>query len=560
MNDQSLSLSGPAQYEQDILDNDGPESDASTHPPVDDGASGKQISSFWRNRFFEVGLIASMALYYVVGNQNLGMNPFSQVNPLFSLPFLLLFAVLCWYRLPIALALLPLSLPYYILQKTVLRIAPNHNVSFSLAEITLGVCVLVALIQLFWQRRKWPYWLAWRDLRDRAGPFLIPILVFFAVAAFSIVIAYNKVFALRAFREEVLDPLVYLFLVLCCLRSRRDIRRLLGALLASGLIVAVLGVIQFLFFKSTLVLESDGIRRVHVMYGSANSIGLFFDYVLPIGLALAVAGFVWHGTVSWWRRLLAIGLCLPLFYVLYLSQSMGAWVAIGVAVLFIGTSSIHNRKVLLVSIASLAVVLGIALFFYHTHILNLLFATHVDVHHVSTVTKRIYLWQTALNMIHDRPWFGYGMDNWLCYYSTNLTCPTPRDWHYLINVDPVTRISTDLKYEPYLSHPHNVLLHIWVSMGIFGVLAFVAILALFFWLFVRILRNVRANESSKNLSLQWMTLGVGAAMLAAMVQGLGDSAFLEQDLAFCFWMLIAAMLVLRKLSGTPWRGKIVRKS
>jgi len=49
-------------------------------------------------------------------------------------------------------------------------------------------------------------------------------------------------------------------------------------------------------------------------------------------------------------------------------------------------------------------------------------------------------------------------------------------------------------------------------------------------------------------------------MLAAMVQGLGDSAFLEQDLAFCFWMLIAAMLVLRKLSGTPWRGKVVIKS
>jgi putative inorganic carbon (hco3(-)) transporter len=163
-------------------------------------------------------------------------------------------------------------------------------------------------------------------------------------------------------------------------------------------------------------------------------------------------------------------------------------------------------------------------------------------------------------MIHDRPWFGYGMDNWLCYYSKNLTCPTPSNWHYLINVDPVTHISTDLRYEPYLSHPHNVLLHIWVSMGIFGVLAFVAILALFFWLFVRILRYLRANESSKNLSLRWMTLGVGTAMLAAMTQGLGDSAFLEQDLAFCFWILIAAMLVLRKLSGTPWRGKIVIKS
>ncbi len=77
MINQSLSLSGPAQYEQDTLDDDGPKSDASTHPPVDNGAPGKRISSFWRNRCIEVGLIVSMALYYVIGNQNLGMNPFS---------------------------------------------------------------------------------------------------------------------------------------------------------------------------------------------------------------------------------------------------------------------------------------------------------------------------------------------------------------------------------------------------------------------------------------------------------------------------------------------------
>ncbi len=557
MNNQSLSLPEHAQHEQDILDSDGPDNHTSTHPPLDNGASGKKVSLFWHNRLVEAGLIASMALYYVIGNQNIGMDPLSRVNPLLSLPFLVMFAILCWYRLPFALALLPLSLPYYLLQKTVLRTATNHTVSFSLAEITLGVCVLVALVQLLMQRGKWSYWLSWRELRDRVGPFLIPILVFFIVAAFSIVIAYNKVFALRAFREEVLDPLVYVFLALRCLRYLGDIRRLLVALLASGLIVAILGVIQFHFFKNTLVLESDGIKRVHVMYGSANSIGMLFDYILPISLALVVARAASNDRPSWWRRLLAIGLCLPFLYVLYLTQSIGAWIAITVAALFIGACSLRNRRVLLISISSFVAVLGVAFFFFHTRILNLIFTNHLDKNHVSTVTKRIYLWQTALNMIHDRPWFGFGMDNWLCYYSTNKTCPTS-GWHYLINVDPVTHISTDLKFEPDLSHPHNVLLHIWVSMGIFGVLAFIAIMVLFFWLFVRVLRYLRANK--KNWTLQWMTLGVGTAMLAAMVQGLGDSAFLEQDLAFCFWILIVALLVLRKLSGTPWRGKIIAKS
>jgi putative inorganic carbon (hco3(-)) transporter len=45
-------------------------------------------------------------------------------------------------------------------------------------------------------------------------------------------------------------------------------------------------------------------------------------------------------------------------------------------------------------------------------------------------------------------------------------------------------------------------------------------------------------------------------MLAAMVQGMIDSAFLEQDLAFCFWMLVAALLLLRVQVGMLWKRKL----
>jgi len=42
-------------------------------------------------------------------------------------------------------------------------------------------------------------------------------------------------------------------------------------------------------------------------------------------------------------------------------------------------------------------------------------------------------------------------------------------------------------------------------------------------------------------------------MLAAMIQGQVDNSFLAQDMAFCFWTLVGALLLLRVLSGTPWR-------
>jgi putative inorganic carbon (hco3(-)) transporter len=239
----------------------------------------------------------------------------------------------------------------------------------------------------------------------------------------------------------------------------------------------------------------------------------------------------------------------------YLTHSLGAWVGTAVAVLFIAALSIRSRKMLLLGIALFTGGMVVALIFFHMRIYNLIFENHVDVRNISTTTKRLYLWRTAWDMIRNSPWLGYGLDNWLCHFSLNNVCPTPNLHHYIINEDPVTHVLTGLGYEPDLSHPHNVFLHIWVSMGIFGVVAFAAVLVLFFWLFARILIHLRANETPKNVHLQWMTIGVGAAMLAAMAQGMVDSAFLEQDLAFCFWMLVVALLVLRVLSGTPWRGR-----
>ncbi len=578
MNSQDLTLSSPenARDEQGIADemttsshshNAPPTAldDPSRIPPGVDEASDtpysqpphrssllKRISPFWHDRLTEAGLILSLALYYITGNANLGTGSFFHLNPLLSLPFLLIFAVLCWYRLSFAVALLPLALPYYLLQKTVVS-----HYAFSLAEIALVVFVVVAALQLLLKRNQWQYWLSWHDLRDRLGLFIIPILVFLAAAVISIVIASEHQFALRAFRKEVFDPLIYLLLVLLCLRSRQDLMRLLGALLATGLMVAFLSLIQYAFLRNELVIEAGNVLRVHAAYGSANDIGLLLDYVLPIGIAMAVAKMPDAAAMPqpWRWRAFAIALCLPLLLVLYLSQSHGAWVAITAAILFIAALSIRNSKVLIVSTLVFIAVAAVIFVVFHTRIINFLLESHVNAQGVSTSTRRLYLWQSALNMIHDSPWFGYGMDNWLCHYSRNTICYIPSLKHYWILTNPITHAPTGLSDEPDLSHPHNIFLHVWVSMGLFGLLAFIALLGLFFWLFARILAHLRSTENNNNLHLQWMTIGVAAAMFAALVQGQVDSSFLEQDLAFCFWTLVAALLLLRVLSGTSWRGR-----
>jgi O-antigen ligase len=541
--------------------NDTQESDShpSDLPPAATSRLLIGLTSFWHDRVIEVALVLSMVLYYVIGNTNLGSGQLFHLNPLISLPFLLIFAVLCWYRLPFAIALIPLSLPYYLQQKTMIS-----HYSFSITEIALLTCVVVASLQFLLQRRNWRYYLSWRELRDRLGPFTLPIVVFVLAAGISVLIAFSHRVALRAFREEVFEPVLYVLLAMFCLRTRQDVARLLLAMLISGLVVALSGLAQYFLFRSQLVLESDGIRRVHAMYGSANSIGLFFDYVLPIGLALLLVR-AWTASGlrrSKWILLSAIACCLSMLLVLYLSQSRGAWVAISVAFIFILTLSIRSRKGLLVSGLIGILALSVMILIFDRPILNFFVAGHQNINGISTLTKRLFLWLSALRMIRDHIWLGVGMENWLCYYSSNAVCVNPAlvNHHYWILQSPFTGVATGLQDEPTLSHPHNIFLHVWVSMGLFGLLAFIAVLVLFFWLFARILISLHNKGIKRDTSTWWMTIGVGAAMLAGVIQGQVDSSFLAQDLSFCFWMLVTALLLLRAIAGTPWRGSLPRRA
>lgn len=529
-----------------------------TPPPVASKWLGG-LTPFWRDRLIETGLILSMGLYYLVGNPNFGEGNFLHLPPyLYSFPFLAIFAILTWYRLAFTVALMPLALPYYYLAPKAIFSLGKRNFEFSLAEITLAVCILVALAQLLVYGKQWRYRLSWAEIRARVGPFLIPIAVFVLAAFFSIVIAASRQAAFRAFHEEVAAPLLYGLLAFCCLRTRGDLKRLLWAFLGSAMIIAIAGLIQYFFFASRLQTGFSG-DRVIAMYGNANSIGLFFDYALPFGLALLIfqVSKTLHTGGKWWPSLLILAGFVPLVAVLAFSQSLGSALALPIALLFILAMSVRSRKTLLIG-AGVLVVLGLGGGFVLRHqISHFLSSWHESSQGISTVTKRIYLWESAWHMIQHHAWFGVGMDNWLCYFSQNTVCAaSATHTHYWVTLIPGTNQPTGLKAEPDLSHPHNIFLQVWASMGIFALLAFVAVLALFYWLFARIVKTVRHSSHEEIASLEWMVLGVGGAMLAAICQGLVDSSFLEQDLAFCFWTLVAALLILRVFTRTTWRREL----
>jgi hypothetical protein len=78
-------------------------------------------------------MIAVTTLYYAVG----------PTAP--SLILLALLAYLCWQRVEIAISLIPLSVPFYLVPKS---LHVGRNLDFSLGETTIVLCAAVVVGQL----------------------------------------------------------------------------------------------------------------------------------------------------------------------------------------------------------------------------------------------------------------------------------------------------------------------------------------------------------------------------------------------------------------------------
>src|SRR6266536_754787 len=119
---------------------------------------------------------------------------------------------------------------------------------------------------------------------------------------------------------------------------------------------------------------------------------------------------------------------------------------------------------------------------------------------------RIDLWLSSLAMLRDHPLFGVGLDNFTYLYQQ-------------------VYIREGSTAEPNLSHPHNWLLHFWLELGLFGLVAFLWLIGRFFQIAIKL--------------HGWLVAGAVGAMADTLVHGLIDQSYFLVDLAFLFWLVLA---------------------
>jgi O-antigen ligase len=457
-------------------------------------------------------------------------------HPPASLLLLVVAAALAYLRLEIAVALMPLTFPYFLI---LLPLSPSGFPAFYISELGLFICLGVMVLRHLFMAEERRATVAWlRGLWRQAGRFILPALLFLVGASLAVLVSPDQHLSLRNYREQIIEPLLYFLLMLRYLRTRTDLARAVGAFILSLLVVACIGISQGVAHLTSF---SDSLHastiRIRGSTFSANDLGFLMDCAIPILLAVAFLGVhrprtagsaaqpsVWRDPLRW----VCLVLLIPFLWALYWSDSHGAEIAL--LLVAFGFFAYEIRSKLVILGTGVAGIVGIVLLW--PQIIALLESSKHG-----KFWERLTIWKASLLMIRDHILLGIGPGSFSSLYR-----PSAPNSYLLQALDGQTSGVSLLANIP---HPHNFILDFWLSTGLLGVVAI-------FWLLGAYTRVIvctyrRCAWVPQGELLQRLLLGLAGCMVATVADGMVDIVYFLSDLALIFWFFMGIVLVLHAI-------------
>ncbi len=455
-------------------------------------------------------------------------------HPPASLLLLVVAAVLAYLRLEIAVALLPLTFPYFLI---LLPLSPSGFPAFYISELGMFICLGMMVLRHIFMAEERRVTVAWlKQLWQQAGAFIPPALLILIGAGLGLLVSPVQHDSIRAYRQEIIEPLLYFLLMLRYLRTRTDLARALGALILSMLVLACIGIGQGITQLTSIrgIFNPAALRVIAFTY-SPNNLAFLLDCAIPILLAVAFLGVrrprtagsaarpsVWRDPLRW----LCLALLLPLLWALYWTDSHGAEAALLLVAL--GFFIFEVRRWLVVLVLAVVGLLGAALFWSR-------FIGFLNSH--GPVSERFYIWKAGVLIIRDHFLLGTGLHSFLPLYR-----PTAPNSYLLQALDGQTKGIPQAS----IPHPHDFLLDFWISTGLLGEIGILWLLGAFARVIARTYR-LCAGLAQASL-LRRLVLGLAGAMAASVIHGLVDNFYFLPDLAMTFWFFMGILLALRTLA------------
>ncbi|MHB8085536.1 MAG: hypothetical protein ACYDHZ_06900 [Dehalococcoidia bacterium] len=419
------------------------------------------------------------------------------------------------------------------------------------------VCILTGLVLAQWLLRE-PE-ISWRELPDKLkrSPLQTAVVVFgliWIISTACSIMPYKSLWGNLAGSVGLLPNIAWIifFLILSQkVRSLKQVYRALSALVIASAIICLIGIVQF-FFAPWLLLDG----RVVSIDGNPLSLSGFIAMILPVTLALIML--TWYGQLSRTRKWIGfIGLLVV--FALQMSCLALAQYSITLLVFIIGIFAFFvlagiflQRKVTLtLSILALVLVVMVAAVLIGQMVIpqngvlpgqsrnpNATVAEQVG---LITLPVRLQTWQCALDVIVQSPEVHYLQDNL-------------HGLRRLIGYGPETFIAmSQTRFPPawkarytfgslVIAQPENHYLYLAVTLGILGLLSFLAILGIFFYRSFKYLLRSRA----KHLIL--LMSAFIAAILQYCVHVFFDPSVITPEVVF--WLVLALAVALIKMDAS----------
>ena len=347
------------------------------------------------------------------------------------------------------------------------------------------------------------------------------VLGFFIAVVLSNVLSFQSWFnfhaTLTAFTEFGKIVVLY-FLISINLRSLRQVKGFIAAVILGCLFMAIHGILQIHtgngFGSDTPPLFIPGENSYRIVafgaWADPNDLAQALVMVLPF----LISGIHRPGVAAP-RRLVSLGLAGVIGYAVYLTGSRGGWLALAVMTI---SYFLLNFRVKKIAVVFGVLVLGGLMALAPARVQS--GSTHDE-----SARGRLVAWADGNKMLKMSPIFGIGKGRYGEFSESGKVA-------------------------------HNSFVHCWGELGLFG----------YFWwlgmLFASVKDSYALGKERSDDPEKGETGRLARVLLAAMIGFLASAVFLSRTYTaelFILVGLIAAMHAIREREGGPFRGAFVRR-
>ncbi len=335
-------------------------------------------------------------------------------------------------------------------------------------------------------------------------------LLDFAVILFLIILYFGGAVSaggVMSFQAALLSVMLMMgyFLTVNLMRTAKWLKRCFAALVSSGTIVAALGIVQYLFGvlnRSTLDQNYfRGIKgRVTAFFDNSNMLAFYLVMIFLLAMTFLLR------SKKIQERLLLLFSVTVIFLCILFTWSRGAWIALIISALiyflFYSKKTVRFLILLLCAVPFLPMLLPSNVWSRFSSIGNM-----AD----SSTMYRMYTWKGTFQAIKNYFFGGIGYGG-----------------EAYENVYPGFAFAGMEGAE----HAHSLYLQIWISLGIVGLIVFLAVIFFFMQQCLESIHKSSDPESSM------MIYAVFCSVVAALIMGVFDYIWYNYRIFFLFWFLL----------------------